>query len=306
MDEYVIEIQRLTRRFGKKTALSDIDVKVPRGVVLGLVGENGAGKTTLVKHMLGLFKAQTGSVRIFGKNPVQDPVGVLGRIGYLSENREMPGWMRINEYIRFTRAFYPGWDRDYEQDLLREFNLDSNQMIKHLSRGQRAKVGLLMALAYRPDLLLLDEPSSGLDPVVRRDMLAAIIQTITEEGRTVVLSSHLLDEVEQVADIVVMIHTGRVVLSDTMDRIREEHNRIVVRFDRTQEGKPNLPGLLSCQGGPVEFSYICREKLDTLQTAVTGLEGSIVESSSPSLDEIFIARVKSGDVNMEKHYAPLY
>ncbi|MFC1781730.1 ABC transporter ATP-binding protein [Planctomycetota bacterium] len=297
MDEYVIEVQGLSRRFGNKTALSDIDVKVPRGVVLGLVGENGAGKTTIIKHLLGLLKAQTGKVSVFGKSPVKDPVGVLGRIGYLSENREMPGWMRINEYIHYTQAFYPGWDKKYEQELLQEFKLDSIQMIKHLSRGQRAKVGLLTALAYRPDLLLLDEPSSGLDPVVRRDMLGAIIQTITEEGRTVVLSSHLLDEVEQVADIVVMIHAGQVVLSDTMDHIREEHNRIVVRFETSQESKPNLPGLLSCSGGPVEFSCICRENLDALKTSVAGLNGSIVESSSPSLDEIFVARVKADALN---------
>ncbi|MBN2588862.1 MAG: ABC transporter ATP-binding protein [Sedimentisphaerales bacterium] len=296
MNEYVIEIQALSRRFGKKYALQDIDVKVPRGIVLGLVGENGAGKTTLIKHLLGLLKAQTGTVRVFDKNPVEDPVGVLGRIGYLSENREMPQWMSINEYIRYTKAFYPGWDMEYEKELISNFELDRTQLIKHLSRGQKAKVGLLVALAYKPDLLLFDEPSSGLDPVVRRDMLTAIVRTITEEGRTIVLSSHLLDEVERVADQVVMIHEGQIVLSDTLEDIREAHHQLIVRFEQDQDQKPILPGMLSCEGGPMEWSCLCKEKIDILKTAVQNLKGNIVECTSPSLDEIFVARVKADTI----------
>ena len=206
MQNHIVDIQGLSRSFGKRQVLDCIDLKVSQGTVLGLVGENGAGKTTLLKHILGLFKAQQGSVRVFGMNPVADPKGVLSRIGYLSEEREMPEWMRVGEYINYTRAFYPDWDTAYAEELLATFSLDASQKIRHLSRGQRAKAGLLAAMAYRPDLLLFDEPSSGLDPVVRRDILGAIIRTITEEGRTVILSSHLLDEVERVADTIVMIH----------------------------------------------------------------------------------------------------
>jgi len=296
MNEYVIEIQGLSRRFGNKYALQDINVKVPQGIVLGLVGENGAGKTTLIKHLLGLLKAQTGTVQVFDKNPVEDPEGILSRIGYLSENREMPPWMQIDEYIRYTRAFYPGWDMQYEDELIKNFGLDRKQLIKNLSRGQKAKVGLLVAIAYKPDLLLFDEPSSGLDPVVRRDMLTAIVRTITEEGRTVVLSSHLLDEVERVADQVVMLHAGKIVLSDTLEDIRLAHHQLIVRFEQSQNKQPVLPGMLSCEGGPTEWSCICREKFDTLKTAVLNLKGNIVECSSPSLDEIFVARVKAGTI----------
>ncbi|MFC1762723.1 ABC transporter ATP-binding protein [Planctomycetota bacterium] len=294
MPSNIIDIQGLSRHFGKKQALHDIDLTVPSGTVLGLVGENGAGKTTLLKHMLGLFKAQQGSVRVFGLDPVQDPVDVLGKIGYLSEDREMPDWMRIQEYLRYTQAFYPDWDSDYAQELLTTFDLDPSQRIKQLSRGQRAKVGLLAALAYRPDLLLFDEPSSGLDPVVRRDILGAIVHTITEEGRTVVLSSHLLDEVERVADRVVMIHAGRVVLSDTLDHLREEHHQLVIRFDPACTAPPQLPGLLTCSGGPEEWSCTCCQKLKILEDSVAGLNGRIVDQSSPSLDDIFVARVKAG------------
>jgi ABC-2 type transport system ATP-binding protein len=200
-----------------------VNLSIPRGAVYGLVGENGAGKTTLIKHFLGLLRAQSGSVRVFGLDPVADPVGVLSRIGYLSEERDLPGWMRVDELIRYSRAFYPGWDDAYAEELRQTFGLDASATIKNLSKGQRARAGLLVALAYRPELLVLDEPSTGLDPVVRRDILDAIIRTIADEGRTVLFSSHLLDEVERVADHVTMISHGEIVMSGTLADIRESH-----------------------------------------------------------------------------------
>src|ERR1051326_2147422 len=171
--EPVIEISRLTRRFGAKEALSAVTLTFPRGGVYGLVGANGAGKTTLIKHILGLLRAESGSVRVFGLDPVSDPTGVLSRIGYLSEENDLPGWMRVDELIRYSKAFYPGWDDAYAEELRTTFGLENNTKIKNLSKGQKARAGLVIALAYRPELLLLDEPSSGLDPIVRRDILGA-------------------------------------------------------------------------------------------------------------------------------------
>jgi ABC-type multidrug transport system ATPase subunit len=223
MTESVITVSELTRRFGTKTALDSVSLSIPRGAVYGLVGENGAGKTTLIKHILGLLRAQTGSVRVFGLDPVADPVGVLSRIGYLSEERDLPGWMRVDELIRYTRAFYPGWDDAYAEELRQAFALDPWATVKNLSKGQTARMGLLIALAYHPELLVLDEPSSGLDPVVRRDILDAVIRAIAEEGRTVLFSSHLLDEVERVADHVTMISRGKIVMSASLTDIRESH-----------------------------------------------------------------------------------
>ena len=124
MAEPVIRVSDLTRRFGAKTALASITLTVPRGIVFGLVGANGAGKTTLIKHVLGLLKAQAGSVRVFGSDPVADPPGVLGRIGYVSEEHDLPGWMRVGELMRYTQAFFPSWDQAYAQDLRRAFELD--------------------------------------------------------------------------------------------------------------------------------------------------------------------------------------
>ena len=292
MSANVVEIQGLDRRFGKKAALEGIDLAVPKGVVLGLVGANGAGKTTLIKHLLGLLKAQTGTVRVFGLDPVRYPAEVLGRIGYLSENRELPEWMRVGELLRYTQAFYPAWDVLYAQDLLTLFELNRDQKIKTLSRGQRAQTALLIALAYRPDLLLLDEPSSGLDPVVRRDILAAIVRTVADEGRTVVFSSHLLDEVERVADTVVMIHQGRIVLEDSLDAIKATHTRLTVRFPQPVASPPALQGVLSCTGGPQEWTYVCHNGSTDIEHEVEALHGSVVERAVPTLDEIFVSRVK--------------
>jgi ABC-2 type transport system ATP-binding protein len=223
VSESVIAVSELTRRFGATTALASVTLSVPRGGVYGLVGANGAGKTTLIKHILGLLRAQSGSVRVFGRDPVADPVGVLSRVGYLSEENDLPGWMRVEELIRYSRAFYPAWDDAYAEELRLAFALDPVAKIKTLSRGQKARAGLLVALAYRPELLVLDEPSSGLDPIVRRDILGAVIRATADEGRTVLFSSHLLEEVEQVADHVTMIHHGAIALSAPLDDIKQSH-----------------------------------------------------------------------------------
>src|SRR5438270_11407560 len=213
VNEPVIEVTELTRRFDSRTALDSVSLSMPRGAVYGLVGANGAGKTTLIGHILGLRRAESGSVRVFGLDPVADPVGVLSRIGYLSEENDLPGWMRVDELIRYSRAFYPAWDDGYAEELRQTFALEPAAKIKNLSKGQKARAGLLIALAHRPELLVLDEPSSGLDPIVRRDILGAVLRTIAGQGRTVLFSSHLLEEVERVADHVTMISQGRIALS---------------------------------------------------------------------------------------------
>ena len=230
MSESVINVSELTRRFGATTALASVSLVLPRGAVYGLVGANGAGKTTLIKHILGLLRAESGSVRVFGLDPVAEPVAVLSRIGYLSEENDLPGWMHVDELMRYSRAFYPRWDDVYAEELRQTFALDPTATIKNLSKGQKARAGLLIALAHRPELLVLDEPSSGLDPIVRRDILGAVIRTIADEGRTVLFSSHLLDEVEEVADHVTMIHQGVIVLSAPLADIKRSHGSLNAAF----------------------------------------------------------------------------
>ena len=289
----VVEVTDLSRRFGRTVALDGVNLEFPRGVVFGLVGENGAGKTTLIKHLLGLLKAQTGTVRVFGLDPARDPIGVLARIGYLSEDRDLPDWMRLSELFRYLRAFYPTWDDAFAEELRRQFDLDPTARIKTLSQGQRARVGLLVALAYRPELLVLDEPSTGLDPIVRREILAAIIRTIAEEGRTVLFSSHLLDEVERVSDHVALVDRGRIVLSESLELIKASHRRLTLRFDEPLASPPAFAGSARWEGNGREWSATCRGSLEDLKGEAAGIGARIIDEHTPSLDEIFVARVGS-------------
>ena len=230
MEQTVVDVTDLSRSFGGKSALEGVSFRATAGQIYGLVGANGAGKTTLLKHLLGLLRAATGSVRVFGLDPVRDPVGVLRRVGYLSEERELPEWMRVDELMRYTQAFHPTWDAAYARELLETFALDPSKKVKELSKGMRAQAGLLVAVAHRPELLILDEPSSGLDAVVRRDILDAIVRTVADDGRTVIFSSHLLDEVERMSDHVTLMHHGRVTLSGPLDDVRRGYQRSRVRF----------------------------------------------------------------------------
>ncbi|MEA3247510.1 MAG: ABC transporter ATP-binding protein [Gemmatimonadota bacterium] len=223
MPDPLVDVAGLTRRFGARTALDAVTFSMQPGAVHGLIGVNGAGKTTLIRHLLGLLRAESGTVRVFGLDPVAEPVAVLSRVGYLSEENDLPGWMRVDELIRYSRAFYPAWDDSYAEELRQAFALDPAATVKTLSRGQKARLGLLLALAFRPPLLVLDEPSSGLDPVVRRDIVGAVIRSVADEGRTVLFSSHLLDEVEEVADHVTMIDHGRILVSGPQAEVRESH-----------------------------------------------------------------------------------
>jgi ABC-2 type transport system ATP-binding protein len=288
--EQSIVVTGLTRTFGKKAALKNVDISVSRGRVFGLVGENGAGKTTLIKHLVGSLNAQQGSVRVFGLDPVKNPKAVLGRIGYLSEDRDLPHWMRIDELMLYTKAFYPGWDVSYAEKLREMFRLDSSAKVKALSQGQRAKAALLTALAYRPPLLLLDEPSSGLDPVVRRDIVDAVIRTAADEGGTVLFSSHLLDEVERVADDVAMIHEGEIVMSAPLEDIRACHHCITLRFSETPPSRPDLPGALSIEGEDREWTALCEGELGELLAAAKAMGCEISEEPPPTLEDIFVAR----------------
>ena len=294
-----VEIGNLSRAFGAKHALDRVTLDIPTGTVLGLVGENGAGKTTLIRHVLGLLRAQSGSVRVFGRDPVREPVEVLSRIGYLSEEPDMPGWMRVHQLLRYVAGFYPAWDFDYAERLRKDFALDPNKRVKDLSKGQRARAGLIGALAYRPQLLVLDEPSSGLDPIVRRDILGAVIRTIADEGRTVLFSSHLLTEVERVSDRIAMIKDGRVLFCDTPERIHGAHSRLTFRFEQPRDTPPKLAHALAWEGSGREWTAIVAGAPDVIEPEMEVDGGEVVEKSTLTLDEIFVARAGGNLANVE-------
>jgi ABC-2 type transport system ATP-binding protein len=239
-------------------------------------------------------------VRVFGLDPVKEPENVLSRIGYLSEEGDLPGWMRVDELMRYMRAFYPTWDEAYAQDLRKQFALDPAAKVKTLSKGQKARAGLLVALAYRPELLLLDEPSSGLDPIVRRDILGAIVRTIAEEGRTVLFSSHLLDEVERISDRVAMLKAGRILFTGDLDDIKQTHRRLTFRFAGELDQPPPLDGVISWEGRGCIWTAVACGCLDDLTLAASARGAEIVEEKSLSLDEIFLAQVGRAPAAVEE------
>lgn len=287
----VVQITDLCRRFEAKTVLDNVNLSIPSGGVFGLIGANGAGKTTLLKHILGTHYAQSGTVRVFGLDPVADPVQVLGRLGYMSENRDIPNWMRVCDLISYTASFYTKWDKRYAEQLRSMFDLDAKSRVRNLSRGQRARTCLLLAIAHRPDLLVLDEPSSGLDPVVRRDILGAIIRTIADEGRTVLFSSHLLDEVERVADRVAILHRGSIQLCEDLETIKNSRRRVTLRFEDQQAIAPTIPNAHLINGSGREWTYVAEGTMDQLQHIANTLGATIVEESYMSLDELFMVHI---------------
>lgn len=294
----VIEVKNLTRKFRRKIALDDVSLNVPPGCVFGLVGENGVGKTTLINHLLGSYIPQSGSVRVLGLDPTQHPVDTLSRIGILTEDRVMPSWMKVRELIKFTSAFYPNWDPTFAKELLDMFQLDPESKLKTMSSGERAKAELLTALAHRPELLILDEPSSGLDVIVRHEILKAIVRDVAGEGRTVFFSSHLLEEVERVSDYVAIMVKGKIVIADSLENIRDNHSRITIRYPEPREAKPFFSDALTCTGSGQIWTVICNGHLDKIRHEIGQQKASIIEEQPPTLEEIFVARTKAEPANV--------
>ena len=300
-----VEIRSLSRTFGKHKALDQVSLDIPQGVVLGLVGQNGAGKTTLIHHILGLLRAEEGDVRVFDLDPVQAPQQVLAKIGTLSEERDLPGWMRVEQLLNYTRAFYPTWDDALAQDLCSQFELNSVQKISTLSRGQHVRVGLVLALAPRPPLLVLDEPSSGLDPVVRRDVLQTVLRVAVAERRTVLFSSHLLDEVERISDHLALLEAGSLRFSGPLDDVLSMHRRLTV-------DSVSLPPLSDSRldaAGPAdilqatvvgrETHVLFRGDVSAAESLFAHNEVRICDEGEASLEEIFHAYTSSRRAHVE-------
>ena len=299
--DIVAEVTDLSRQypsgFEMTKALDQINLRVQPGLVYGLVGANGAGKTTLIKHLLGLLRAQQGSVRVFGMDPVRSPVEVLQRIGYLSEERDMPEWLRIGELMRLTAAYHPNWDDRYAEELLTTFGLDIRKKVNDLSRGMRAQTGLIAAVAHRPELLLLDEPSSGLDAVVRRDILNEVIRAVADDGRTAIFSSHLLDEVELMSDHVFMIDGGKLILQGSLDEIKESHQQLTVRF--STEDPPPIEGIVSAKKQGDTWNLLCNGEASSVGAALQEHGAEVIKSRHASLQEIFVGRVGRDQIKLE-------
>ena len=296
----VIKLDGVTKRFGQTTAMDEISLEVPRGVVFALLGENGAGKTTTIKTLLGLERPDRGEAKVLGMDPVVDGIEIRRQIGYVPDVPKLYDWMKVSRIGWFTSGFYPeGYEREFKR-LCDEFELPVDQKIKTLSKGGRAKVVLALAMAHRPDLLILDEPTSGLDTLVRRKFLESMVD-VAAEGRTVFLSSHQISEVERVADYVAIVNQGKVRVCDRLDLLKQQIEQWVVTVEEPNVSLPKFDGfLLTHEGkGRRRQQFVVRNPDPNALWQLRDIEGVVeVAVHTPSLEEIFVAYLKSGVVDV--------
>ncbi len=243
-----LEFERVHRAYVRGAeVLAGVTFAVSPGEVVGLLGKNGAGKTTLIRIAMGMLEPQAGRVRVLGMDPRERPVEVKRRIGYVSEEQILPPFLSVGQVIDLHRGLYPTWDEAMARDLTERFELPLGTKIKALSKGQARRVALLCAVAHRPELLLLDEPASGLDPAARREFLETSIRLLNESGTAILFSSHYMTDVERMADRIVMIHSGRVLIDNGLDELREGFALALVPRAAV-DGRDRLLGLAGCLG----------------------------------------------------------
>lgn len=221
-----IETLNLARRFGRTDAVHDLSFTVPAGSVTALLGPNGAGKTTTINLLMNLVRPTGGSARVLGCEACRLGEREFAQIGYVSEGQALPDWLTVREFLDYIRVFYPTWDPALERSLLERFALPPERKLRQLSRGMKMKAALLSSLAYRPRLLVLDEPFSGLDAVVRDDFIHGLLETVTAGETTALISSHDIAEVERLCDRVVMIDAGRLRLAEPTEQLQGRFRRL--------------------------------------------------------------------------------
>jgi ABC-2 type transport system ATP-binding protein len=288
----VVELVNVTKQYGQTTALADVSLEVPPGVVFALLGENGAGKTTAIRLMLGLTEATSGEVRVLGLDSRREGLAIRRRVGYLPERPTLYEWMTAAEIGWFTAGFYAdGFEQQFRQ-LVAGFRVPLDRKLSQLSKGMRAKVALSLAMAHQPELLVLDEPTSGLDTMVRREFLESMVD-IAAEGRTVLLSSHQIGEVERVADIVAIVHAGRLVVVERLEQLKVSTRQLTVTVADANAALPPMAGsILHQRRRGRQWDVIVRGLDETGLERLRFAEGIVaVESRTPSLEEIFVAYV---------------
>ena len=288
MTQPAIVLHTVAKRFGRREVLRDVSLEVMPGQTFAFLGRNGAGKTTTIRMLLGLLAPDDGLVRVLGLNPTKCEIEVRRRVGYLAEDQTMFGWMTVEELIRFVAPFYPTWDHALAGRYARQFDLPLRTKVKRLSKGENVRLGLLLALAHRPEVVILDDPALGLDPIMRKEFNRDLITHLQGEGRTVFYSSHLLHEVEPVADAVAILDRGVIVKQATTERLRDDVKRIILAPGAFHQHRSSF-SLLDVEHRGDETAAV----VDNAPVALAALEaaGEPHRTLDLNLDEIFEAYV---------------
>jgi len=224
----IIEVRDLRKRFRKTIAVDGLNLTVPEGAVMAFLGPNGAGKTTTIKCLLNIHEPDSGTVKVLGVDSRRLGPAEFRQIAYVSENQELPLWMTVQQFIDYCRPMYPSWDTAFAGKLLKQFDLPPEAKLKSLSRGMKMKASLLSSLAYRPKVVVLDEPFSGLDPLVRDEFIRGMLELTENEGWTVFVSSHDIEEVERMADRVAILDRGRLQLDESAEDLQSRFRAVEV------------------------------------------------------------------------------
>lgn len=293
----VIETRQLSKRIGKSVLLDAVDLTVPRGAIVALVGHNGAGKSTLIKLLMNIVSPSSGEARVLGIPSTSLRGAAFTRIGYVSENQEMPEWMTVTELMRHLRSMYPRWNDEW---LLEELLLPPERKIKDLSRGMRMKLALASVLAFRPEMLVMDEPFSGLDITVRTELIQTLLDRTHDGETTVLISSHDLEEMETFATHVAFLRRGRLLFAEPVDELLARCREVTVTFagDVAERMKSSLPpGCVASQASGAMLRFV------DVQADVEGHEDAIralmptavaVQSEGMNLRAIFLALNQAG------------
>ena len=293
MSQPVITAENLGKSFGSVEALNGLTFHVPRGSVYGLLGPNGAGKTTTIKILMNLLRPSEGRAEVLGRNSLDLGWRDFQKIGYVSENQVMPDDMRVGELLDYLAPYYPAWDAALCQSLLQQLELPRDRRLKHLSRGMKMKASLLASLAFRPELVVLDEPFSGLDPVVREDFSRGLLSTVSESEWTIFLSSHDIEEVERLCDWVGIMAPGRLLVSEPLEDLLRRFQRI----DLTLPAPPNAAidwgaGVLRAETSGATVSLVHQRYLgDATLAELRGQipPGSTLDTAPMTLRDIYLA-----------------
>jgi ABC-type multidrug transport system ATPase subunit len=292
--DVVIATKDLRKSYGSVDAVRGLDLEVPRGAICGFLGRNGAGKTTTLKMLLGLTRRTSGVAQVFGRD-VEAPgsgVAIRARTAFVSDEKDLYDSMTVAAMVRFTASFHPRWRRDLEALYLRRFELPADRRVKTLSRGMRTRLAVLLALCRDAELLMLDEPTAGLDPVAAEEVLQAIVSQVAGSGTTVFFSSHQLADVEQIADDIVIIDRGRAVVGGSIDTLRKEFRRIHLVFaDDAPAHVFATPGVRGIRRDGRTMSLLASGAADLVLAEARTLGPTSVDVTPVTVKEIFLESV---------------
>ena len=289
--EPVIEIDHLTKYYGRREIVRDLSWQVPSGSIYGFLGRNGMGKTTTIRILLGLEDPTRGQSRVFGEDSRHLSPATRARIGYLPEGHHVYGWMTVKECGQFQASYFPNWNQDIFEAVITHFRLSAKMKSGHLSRGQRAGLCLAMTLAPEPELLILDDPALGLDPVARRSLLQSMLYVTRQPERTILFSSHLLSDVERVADRIIVLDGGVVRADCTVEAFRERLRHYVLKFRDTPPATPPVPGLLESFRTDHELAMTIANPSADTETRLAALQPDSLEPVEMTLEDAFISYV---------------